>query len=96
MTKKEAALTLFELINEWDMTAMLTSQDTSTETDTISAALEFEADGIIILYHTKKGASRKRAIEVLKMKGTKIPDKTFNFEITEKGIIVHPENIVEF
>jgi len=96
LTKKEAALSLFELINQWDMTAILTSQDTSTEQDTISAALEFEADGIIILYHVKIGATRKRAIEILKMRGTKIPDKTFAFEISDKGITVHPETIVEF
>ncbi len=96
LTKKEAALALFELINEWDMTAILTSQDSSTEQDTISAALEFEADGIIILYHVKRGATRKRAIEILKMRGTKIPDQTFGFEINDKGIVVHPEIVVEF
>ena len=96
LTKKEAALALFELINEWDMTAVLTSQDTSTEQDTISAALEFEADGIIILYHVKRGGTRKRAIEILKLRGTNIPDKTFAFEITDKGIVVHPETVVEF
>ncbi len=96
LTKREASLALFELINEWDMTAVITSQDTSSEQDTISAALEFEADGIIILYHGKKGATRKRAIEILKMRGTKIPEKTFALDITDKGIVVHPETEVEF
>ncbi len=96
LTKKEAALALFELINKWDCTALLTSQDTSAEQGTISAALEFEVDGIIILYHIKHKGIRKRAIEILKMRGTKIPDKTYAFDITSAGIKVNPNEIVEF
>jgi len=49
LTKKEAALALFELIDKWDCTAILTSQDESRNGKTVSAALEFEVDGIIIL-----------------------------------------------
>jgi len=94
LTKKEAALSLFELIDKWDCTGFLTSQDTRVDHETISAALEFEVDSIFILYHVKKKGIRQRAMEVLKMRGTKIPEKTFAMNITNKGIV--PKKIVAF
>jgi len=63
LTKKESALALFELINNWNCTALLTSQATYSDRGEISAALDFEVDGIIYLYHIKKGGLRKRGIE---------------------------------
>lgn len=96
LTKKEAALALFELIDKWDCTGFLTSQDTKANHTTISAALEFEVDSIFLLYHVKKRGIRQRAMEVLKMRGTKIPEKTFALNITGKGIVVNPGKIVIF
>ena len=96
LTQKEAALSLFELINKWGCTAILTSQDTSRSEGTISAALEFEVDGIILLYHRKQKGRRKRAMEILKMRGTKIPDETFAMDITTDGIKIDPREVVVF
>jgi len=95
LTKKEAALSLFELIDKWDCTGVLTSQDTRAEDMTISAALEFEVDSIFLLYHFKRKGIRQRAMEILKMRGTKIPEKTFAMDIVEKGIVVFPNRIVD-
>lgn len=96
LTKKEAALSLFELINKWGCTALLTSQDSSKDQDTISAALDFEVDGIILIYHAKQKGRRKRALEILKMRGTKIPDETVALYISPKGIRIDPNEVVEF
>lgn len=96
LTKKEAALALFELISEWNCTGILTSQDESRDGHTITAAMEFEADGILVLYHFKKKGVRKRALEILKMRGTKIPEKTIALEITNKGIVVNPKKVEDF
>ncbi len=96
LTKKEAALALFELIDKWDCTGILTSQDEAKDDHTITAAMEFEVDGIIILYHVKKKGIRKRALEILKMRGTKIPEKTISLEITEKGIRIDPSKVEVF
>ncbi len=96
LTRKEAALALFELIDKWGCTAVLTSQDRSPNDHIISAALEFETDAIVLLYHVKKKGVRTRALEVLKMRGTKTPEKTFDFKITKKGIIVNPRKISKF
>lgn len=35
-------------------------------------------------------------MEVLKMRGTKIPEKTFEMDIANKGIIVNPSKVVDF
>ena len=35
-------------------------------------------------------------MEVLKMRGTDIPEKTFFMDITENGIKVNPNKIVKF
>ena len=94
LTKKEAALALFELINKWDCTAVLTSQGNVAD-ESVTAAMEFEVDGIIFLYHRKQKGVRNRALEVIKMRGTKIPDKTFPFDITKEGIEVDTSKTVE-
>ena len=89
LSQKEAALSLFEFINKWDCTAMLTSEDETVEDYQISPTLEFEVDGIILLYHIKEKGVRKRGIEILKMRGTKVPDRTFSLELTNKGVKVN-------
>ena len=96
LTQKEASLALFELINTWHCTAVLTSQNTQIDQETVSAALEFEVDSIIILYHLKVAGVRKRAIEILKMRGTKHPDKTLLLQISPRGLEVDPKQIVTF
>ncbi|MBS3166897.1 hypothetical protein J4403_01675 [Candidatus Woesearchaeota archaeon] len=96
LTKKEAALALFEMINKWGCTAVLTAQEEAIESDTVSAALEFEVDSIIIIYHSKIDGERIRGIEILKMRGTKHPSKTFRFEILDKkGMCVYSDKIIE-
>ena len=87
-------MALFELIDKWDCTAILTSQDESKEDHTIDAAMEFEVDGIILIYHTKVKGKRIRAIEVLKMRGTRISEKTVCFEITNNGLVIRPNKCV--
>lgn len=96
LSKKEAALGLFELIEKWNLTAVLTSEDESPHEGLIIAALEFEVDGIILLYHVKKRGKRIRAIEIIKMRGTKHSESTMLLEIMDNGIVISPEEIVIF
>ena len=48
------------------------------------------------LYNSKKKGERIRAMEILKMRGTQHTTKTFKFEITNKGFVVHPNNKIDF
>ncbi len=55
---------------------------------------EFLADGVIVLYNIRRGTIRENAIEILKMRGTKHQKKIVAFQITDKGIVVYPEQEV--
>ena len=55
---------------------------------------EFLADGVVRLYNLKHGDSRIRALEVLKLRGTKHEEKIVPFNITDRGIIVYPNQSV--
>ena len=99
LTRKEAALALFDLINRWGCTALMTSQqerDGITQSNEVSSVLEFEVDSIIILYHEKSDGTRKRALEVLKMRGTKTPEKTYHLAIDKNGLSVSVKELVHF
>ena len=88
LAKKEAALSLFNMINDWKCTTVLTAQgeeDQEHGNPVFSAALDFEVEGIILLYHPLKSGQRKRGLEILKMRGTKHPNKVFEIEISQKG-----------
>jgi circadian clock protein KaiC len=90
LTRKEAGLALFKLINKLGCTAVLTSQGTYKDGRLQATSMEFEADSIVLLYHMKQSGIRHRAIEVLKMRGTKHTNKTMSFVIDGKGLNVSP------
>lgn len=54
---------------------------------------EFITHGVIVLYYVREGGKRIRAIEIRKMRGTKHDQSLHPYEITEKGIVVFPEEI---
>src|SRR3989344_3840569 len=90
LAKKEASLALFELISNWKCTAVITSQESGQDLEYISDAMGFEADSIIILYYIKRhGSERKRALEILKMRGTRHSGRVWFIDINpNKGITV--------
>lgn len=94
LSKKEAALSLFDLMNKWGCTALLTSQNESDDDLKIKVSLEFEVDSVILLYHTIQKGERVRALEVLKMRRTKHSEKIVQVEITSNGIVVNPNKMV--
>jgi len=52
---------------------------------------EFMADGVIVLYDVLQQSVRERAIEVLKMRQTKILRKICPFRFEDNGIVVYPD-----
>ncbi len=94
LTQKESSLALFELINRWGCTAVLTSQAIQLSPEELTAQLQFEVDSIILFYHFKQKGVRNRAVEILKMRGTKTPEKTVKLDISSKGVVVYPDEIV--
>ncbi len=55
---------------------------------------EFLADGVIVIYNIRRENVRESAIEVLKMRGAKHKKRIVAMQITEKGIVVYPEQEV--
>ena len=94
LIKKQSSLQLFKLINEWGCTAVVTSDAIQRSPDDLVAQMQFEVDSIVILHHFKKEGVRQRGIEVLKMRGTKIPEKTMKMDISKNGIKLEPNKIV--
>ncbi len=88
---------LFSFFEETGATSFLI-----TETDPIPTHFsetgieEFLADGIIVLYNYQKEDFRENAIEILKMRYGKHQKKIVLMEITDNGIIIHPEKRVLF
>ncbi len=54
----------------------------------------FVTEGTIVLRFERSGQARVRALEIVKMRGTKHSYKIHPFEITENGIVVYPSEEV--
>ncbi|MBI5149132.1 circadian clock protein KaiC [Candidatus Pacearchaeota archaeon] len=96
IAKREAALTLFDMTREWGCISMLTLERELTETDLHSVSstpLEFEVDGIILLYFLRENGTRQRSLEILKMRGTTHSRKVHTFEITDTGIKIQEKGV---
>jgi KaiC/GvpD/RAD55 family RecA-like ATPase len=50
----------------------------------------------MLVYHVRVKGRRIRAFEVLKMRGTEIPEHTMSFKITDNGVIIDPKKMVVF
>jgi circadian clock protein KaiC len=87
----ESLLSLFELVHGWHCTTLLISEELVTLEKSRTDRSEFLADGIIYLYHFRRGDVRTRAVEVLKMRDTNITEKLCPFRIVEDGLIVFPD-----
>lgn len=95
LSRKEAALSLFELINKWGCTALLTSQNEAEREDYVKVSLEFEVDTVILIYHMKLKGERIRALEILKMRRTPHSQKTYEISIDSTGIKVSKNKMTE-
>ena len=62
----------------------------------LGEAVSFLSDGIIILYNVfEKTGHRKRALEVLKLRGVNIKRKIVEFDIVPgKGVVVYPNKVL--
>ncbi|HLC50181.1 MAG TPA: ATPase domain-containing protein [Candidatus Nanoarchaeia archaeon] len=88
LSKRKAHLELFRMLKEWGCTSLLIAEhDLETHA---SSPLDFEVDSITWMYNFKKEHLRTRAIEIIKMRGSKHSTSTSALEITEKGIAIYP------
>ena len=72
----------------------ITETNQMPETFSQTGVEEFLADGVIVLYNIKRESTRQRAIEVLKMRGTKHQERIVAMKISDKGMIIYPKQEV--
>lgn len=97
LSKREAALQLFGMIKEWNCTALLTlEEDINDQGEFLSKALKFESDSLIVLYYSRVKNTRKRFVEVIKMRGTKHSKEVYPVEIGKTGVCVDKQPSSEF
>jgi len=84
---------LFRYFEKHEVNSFFISETESIpKTYSKSGVEEFLADGVIVLYHVKKGNVRNRAIEVLKMRGSEHQNKIVAMKIiNKKGLVVYPD-----
>lgn len=94
LARREALLGLFKMIEKWGCTALLVGEHESDVERHQSRDVEFEVDGIILLYYLRKGDSRNRALEILKLRGSKHSSRIFPMKITDEGVKIFPDEAV--
>ncbi|MCH7568383.1 MAG: hypothetical protein IIA87_03095 [Nanoarchaeota archaeon] len=89
LEKREAALSLFNMISKWNCTSMLTLEGKPLRDEKmVSRTLEFESDSITLLYFIRHKNERHRYLEILKMRGTKHSKKIYRFHIDKSGMSI--------
>ena len=91
LSRRRAVLDLFDLFYKWGLTSLLIVEQELDPDKHVTNALEFEVDGVILLYNIRKGNVRERALEILKLRGTAHSSKLFPLKITNNGVSVYPE-----
>ena len=94
MEKRKSVLKLIDTSSKWGVTTLVTSEHESDPDKHESNVLEFEVDGVILLYNLRRGDVRERSLEIFKMRGIKHATKIFPMRITEDGIIIYPDESV--
>ncbi|HHQ45130.1 MAG TPA: ATPase [Candidatus Altiarchaeales archaeon] len=88
--RRQSILKLLKWLRKVDCTGILIAE---SEQDPIHYSrygiLEFVVDGVIVLYNIRRGKSRVRALEVLKMRGTNHHTNLVPY-IIEQGITLKP------
>ncbi len=84
---RKQILSLGKMIKKSGCTAIITNESLSRE-DNLFGLEEYVADGVVLLSHKKVKERFIRSIAVLKMRGTKISEKTHPVIITKSGVEV--------
>ena len=84
--ERRGLLNLFAILHTLGITSLLTSEEEADIEKHKSTIMEFEVDGVILLYNLLKKGKRMRFLEVFKMKGTHHASQLFALDISKKGL----------
>jgi len=82
-------------LKSFNCTSILTTEIPAGDTGISRFKVEeFIVDGVIVLNYIKRDRVFERSVMIWKMRGTSHSKKIHPFEITEKGIVIYPEEEV--
>ncbi|MCX6776525.1 MAG: AAA family ATPase [Candidatus Micrarchaeota archaeon] len=89
--RRERLLRLLERLRSLGCTSLMTSESAGIENEVPLGKFEVElfSDGIIYLYNMRRKNERQRALEVIKLRGTKHSNRMCPIEFTDHGIEVY-------
>jgi circadian clock protein KaiC len=89
---RQEILATVHLLKELGTTSIITSETPEGKRGLSRFGVEeFVVEGVVGVYNIKLGSKRVRGVEILKMRGTKHSQNISLMEITDKGIVVYPE-----
>ncbi|MEM4634030.1 MAG: ATPase domain-containing protein [Candidatus Anstonellaceae archaeon] len=92
---RESEIALFDLLRKWGCTSLLSVEGRLSDKERRTVGLEYLSDGVIVMHHPRNQSVRYRAIEVLKMRGSRPSERVCPFEFVDNlGIRVYPNEIV--
>ena len=88
---RKRIVSLGKMLKSIACTSIITNEISLDKTQSLFGLVEYVADGVILMYHTKIENRFVRSIGVLKMRSTKISEKLHPLLITSKGVQVLPK-----
>jgi len=91
LKKRQEVVKLLSKLKKWGCTIMLTADSRVDAMGTPQPHFDIEplSDGVIYLYNIRKGEQRLRALEIVKMRGTKYIERLFPMRFTGTGIQIY-------
>ncbi|MFT4343710.1 MAG: RAD55 family ATPase [Candidatus Woesearchaeota archaeon] len=89
ISQRKILTNLFRSLRKWKLTTIVIGEEESDLFTHRSSVVDYEADGVVILYNGRRGDIRQRAIEVFKMRETRHTGRIFPLKIGEHGIVVN-------
>ncbi len=92
--KRQGALKLLKWLQKASCTSVMIAESEQDPTKySRHGIVEFVVDGVIVLYNLRRGKTRIRALEILKMRGTKQVTNLVPYKI-EVGIELQPHQVI--
>jgi circadian clock protein KaiC len=83
---RQGLMGMVQALSNQDCTSLLISETVQEEGKTPTEW--YIAPGVIVLHYTRKGDTMERAVQVIKMRGTRHGEEIYPARITENGFIV--------
>ena len=88
--RRNAVIDLIESFSDLKTTTLITTELGKLTLDREVSVEEYMVHGVIMMQTIYSKADTSRALQVMKMRGTKISPEEHEYEITKKGIVIYP------